>query len=555
MLFRSSPTALANLVTFANSGGRVYSTHFSYMWLYNNAPFNTVANWSVNQPSPYPDPGVATVNTGFSGGQQLSQWLQLVKATTTPGQMIISTLRQDLKGVIPPTEAWLNLNDAAAGNPVMQMVFDTPVASSGSTVNQCGRVLFNEYHVENATIPPGTIFPNECSSAIMTPQEKLLEYSLFELTNDGGSATLTPGTLDFGSVAVGFSSAVQTFTWTNNSTFTASVPQPTGSGDFHVTGNSCQAVLGGTSCSIGVVYTPTVLGAATGTLTLQSNGTTLTSSLTGTGVPGLTLSPGSISFGSLDVGTSLPQTIILQNTAPGPLPLPQLITTGDYAASAACGATVPANSTCAVTVTFKPTTTGSRPGTLTLQAPGAGSPVTLAGNGIDFTLTTAPASGTIVAGLNSTTVLTTSPLAGFARAITLTCSTSAPASTCTLTPSTFTPTAATLTQVTITTTSQYTVIGFGSFGGTGYLSLVGLATGLLLWIRQRAIEPRLRAGLIITLLGIVLGAASVGLSGCSGLLPAKNPVHTIPGTYTYLISATDGSLVHNATYTLTVTAQ
>ncbi|MDE1156584.1 MAG: Ig-like domain-containing protein [Acidobacteriaceae bacterium] len=57
-------------------------------------------------------------------------------------------------------------------------------------VSQCGRVLFNEYHVEE---PPNTLysssnsgltFPDECSSSsVMTPQEKFLEFSLFNLSN------------------------------------------------------------------------------------------------------------------------------------------------------------------------------------------------------------------------------------------------------------------------------------------------------------------------------------------------------------------------------------
>lgn len=555
--YTRSATALANIVGFANAGGRVYSTHFSYEWLYNNPPFNTVAKWSINQNSPTPDPGVATVNAQFSGGAQLSQWLQLVGATTTPGQMPISTLRKDLNGVNAPTESWLTLNNLAAGNPVMQLVFDTPVLPSGTTGNQCGRVLFNEYHVENVGSSSGQTFPAECAAGAMSPQEKLLEYSLFELTNDGGAATLTPTTQAFGTVAVGFSSPVQTFTWANNSTFPASVTLLTASGDFSVTGNNCQSVQGGNSCTINVVYSPTTIGAGTGTLTVGSNGTTLLATLTGTGVPALTLSPGSGNFNSVDVGASVTQTLFtLQNTAPGPLPVPQLVTTGDYTASAAaCGGSVPANSTCAITVTFKPTATGPRPGTLTIQATGAGAPATLSGNGIDFTIADAPGSGTVVAGNSEATVVTTTPLAGFASPVTLTCSTNAAASTCTLTPNAFTPTAATVTNVAITTTSKYTVIGFGAVGGTGWLSLVGVATGLLLWMRRRSAGPLVRSGLTVIVLAIVLGAATVGLSGCSGLLPAKNAVYTAPGTYSYTITATDGFLVHSATYSLTVTAQ
>src|SRR6185437_5811030 len=78
---------LNNLLTFANSGGRVYASHFSYDWLYQNPPFDKVANWAVGQ-SQLPD-GIATVDTSFSAGKTLADWLQLpsIGATITYGQM------------------------------------------------------------------------------------------------------------------------------------------------------------------------------------------------------------------------------------------------------------------------------------------------------------------------------------------------------------------------------------------------------------------------------------------------------------------------------------
>ncbi len=144
---------LANLVNFANSGGRVYSSHFSYDWMYQNHPFDTVANWigGTASRSLSPDPGEATVNTSFTAGQTLANWLQLpsIGVSTTPNQVLLNTLRQDVTGVNPPTQSWLTLD--TTGNPVMQFVFDTPIAPAGQTLNQCGRVLFNEYHVETGS--------------------------------------------------------------------------------------------------------------------------------------------------------------------------------------------------------------------------------------------------------------------------------------------------------------------------------------------------------------------------------------------------------------------
>ena len=34
----------ANLVAYTNAGGRVFATHYSYAWLYQNPVFSTTAN-------------------------------------------------------------------------------------------------------------------------------------------------------------------------------------------------------------------------------------------------------------------------------------------------------------------------------------------------------------------------------------------------------------------------------------------------------------------------------------------------------------------------------
>ena len=179
--FTQSATAETNLYDYANAGGRVFTTHYSYVWLDPTAPYNSpfsgVANWNPNQAQPTPDPGVATVNTSFNDGATLAQWLQNAGASTTLGQIQLSTLRNDISSIIPPTQSWASMNSDKA---IMQMTFNTPVGASAA--NQCGRVLFNDYHVI-----PGSgslIFPNECTSysGKMTAQEEMLEYALFDLS-------------------------------------------------------------------------------------------------------------------------------------------------------------------------------------------------------------------------------------------------------------------------------------------------------------------------------------------------------------------------------------
>lgn len=550
--YTKNATQLGNFMKYADAGGRIYASHFSYVWMNTNPPFNGVANWAVNQ-NPLPD-GTATIDTTFSDGSTLAQWLQLVGASTTQGQIAINQVKHDLNGVIAPTQSWLTLNDPAHGNPVQQFTFNTPVGAT----NQCGRVLFNEYHVENP--PAGTnitnvAYPNECPKTAMTPQEKLLEYSLFNLSNDGGAPTMTPASADFGSEPVGFTSAVKSFVWKNNSIFAVSLLSLSASSDFAVTSNSCGSVAAGATCQVDVVFKPTALGARTGTLTVKSSANTLTGTLTGTGTPPITSSTTSLTFGNVDVGATASQTVSITNTAPAAVPVPALTTTGDYSFTTTCASTLAAGSSCTISVIFKPTTTGSRTGTLTVASGDPaylGFPVQLTGNGVDFTLTLNPTSGSVVAGLSVQTTATTSPVAGFSAPIAVSCRTTAPASTCTLSLVTFIPSAPVATTVAISTTSQYTVVGYGGIGGTGLLSLIAAASGLLLWAGRRLT----RAYGWRSLAALLLAAAGIAsLSGCSGKYPDRNSTYTTPGSYTYTLSATDGTITHTATYQLTVAAK
>jgi len=565
---------LANFIAFANAGGRVYSSHYSYAWMFNNPPFNSVANWdpSLDTNQNQLATGSATVNTSFTAGQTLSTWLQDVGSSTSPGQMDLDTLRIDQTGVIAPTQSWLTLNQSMGGvaNPVMQFVFDTPIGAT----NQCGRVLYNEYHVENGSSSPTTYFHTECSAGAMTPQEKLLEYMLFELTDEGGQPSLAPTSQDFGPEAVTYPSAPQTFTWTNNSSFAAQVSSTaitgTNYGDFTVATNNCGAVAAGTSCTITVVFTPSVLGAESATLNVLSAGMTLTATLTGTGVPGFTLTPASLSFGNQDVGfASAPQTLTLTSNASGPLAVPAFVTTpaGEYAVNqAACGSSLAALGSCQIGVTFKPAATGAQTGTFAVNPNNltgtnsllySGVSATLSGTGVDFTISLNPTAGSVAAGDGTTTIATLTPIAGFSAPLFVSCKVAAGATAamCSLSSATLTPAATTV--VSIGTTSQYTVIGYSGFGGRGLLWLVAAASGWLLWRRRRsgrAFLPHLKFEMWGTrgLLLALLAAMGLGLTSCTGKLPAENGAWTAPGNYTVTVTATDGQLSHSATYSLTV---
>jgi hypothetical protein len=210
---------------------------------------------------------------------------------------------------------------------------------------------------------------------------------------------------------------------------------------------------------------------------------------------------------------------------------------------------------CPVQVTFLPTVTGPLNGTVGVNSTSLlynGLSATLTGNGVDFTISLSPTSGSVVAGDGTSTTATLTPLAGFAAPLTLQCGVAgAAASSCGLSTATVTPTTVTTATINMTTTSQYTVVGFGGFGGRGYLWLVGLGSGWLLWRRRRSAGAMFRGGLAV----VALAAIGLSLTGCSGKLPTQNATYTGPGSYVVKVTATDGFLVHSATYTLTVSAK
>jgi hypothetical protein len=190
----ASAAQQTNVINYTNAGGRVFATHFSYVWLYNDAPFSGTAAWNVDQASPADQTGF--LDTSFPKGALLAQWLQLVGASTAYAQIPLKVLRHDYNSVVAPSQSWMTINNPGAS---VHYTFNTPVGTPAAS--QCGRVLFDDFHVED-TQANGKTFPAECTSTPMTPQEKLLEFMIFDLsscvTADNAPPppppTCTPGT-------------------------------------------------------------------------------------------------------------------------------------------------------------------------------------------------------------------------------------------------------------------------------------------------------------------------------------------------------------------------
>ncbi len=376
------------------------------------------------------------------------------------------------------------------------------------------------------------------------------------------TATLTPTSADFGTQILNTTSAAKVFTWTNTSSVALAISSVDASGDYNVSSTTCSGrIAANTSCVINVVFTPLALRARTGTLTIKSASSldgSLTASLTGIGVGDVEANVDSLSFGTLDVGTaSAAQTLTITNYTSAAIALTGTTVSGDYSVTAnTCPATLASKARCAIVLVFTPTASGVRTGSLVITTNDTKYSVltvALTGNGVDFSVSVAPASGSAIAGLSVSPVATITPLGGYSGAITMSCTTLATGTACAYSTRSFILAAATTDALTITTTSRYTVIGYGSLffapGHRGLLAtLLALAgAGLLFTGRRRAV--RLLPAFVA--LSLIAGA----VSGCGNKDPAQNASYTSPGTYNILITATDGVLTHTAAYSLTVTAK
>jgi hypothetical protein len=166
------------LVNYANAGGRIFATHFSYVWLFDDAPFSGTAAWDVEQhPSPADQDGY--VDTTFPKGLALAQWLQIVNASTSFGVIPLQVLRHDHDGPIAPSQSWITIDDVNFPGANVHYTFNTPIGSPAD--QQCGRVLYDDFHVENVGDSKGVVFPGECVPGSMTAQERLLEFMIFDL--------------------------------------------------------------------------------------------------------------------------------------------------------------------------------------------------------------------------------------------------------------------------------------------------------------------------------------------------------------------------------------
>jgi len=211
---------------------------------------------------------------------------------------------------------------------------------------------------------------------------------LVQQVNAATTVTLSAMSLSFGDEALNFASALKTVTLTNSGSAVLMISNITPSASFAVSSTTCGSTLAvKKNCKVSLTFTPTSLGAQTGTLTFSDNAANnpQTVALSGTGIVDAMLTPASATYAKQAVDTTSPaKTFILTNNQPVALTSIAISTTGDFAVSATtCGTSLAAKGKCTISVTFTPTQTGTRTGQLSASDSASNSPQTsnLAGTG------------------------------------------------------------------------------------------------------------------------------------------------------------------------------
>jgi hypothetical protein len=204
------------LKAFLDTGGRVFLEHYNYSWLrgglldgdkviqaspegaaidkqtkYTQSPFPAIAEWEDPVAMSYAPGGDGSylVDTSFPKGSAMADWLFSVGASTVRASIDLVNVKDPATSVMA-TVAQRWVYDDKKGVPYLSA--NTPLEEAAAPNQQCGRVVHTGIHVStvaNDTIAP---FPTGCASSDLTPQEKAMEFLLFDLSSCVSNDMLPP---------------------------------------------------------------------------------------------------------------------------------------------------------------------------------------------------------------------------------------------------------------------------------------------------------------------------------------------------------------------------
>ena len=330
-----------------------------------------------------------------------SVWFEFTSPVST--QVYLSTAGSHYDTIMSIAEN-SDCNDDSDPNNIGVVTSQIPSLLISTSPQEFVATANTPYHILVTEFPPNSQQQDGSSSdGDASYTASLSGDSTLYFTLSTPQLNATPASLkDFGSSTIGKRTAPQTIDLASNTfhfggTGITNVTAAA-SGDFQVTPTTCMSPLpdSGLPCSLNVTFTPTVAGKRTGNLTITSSGVTaaentpIVIALGGTGIPpepAVGLAPAtSLTFPSQTVAThSIVSDVVITNNGTGPLTISNIAATGDFSQTNNCTmAQIAVSASCTVMVTFSPTTSGTRTGTLKItdNAPNSPQQLTLSGVGV-----------------------------------------------------------------------------------------------------------------------------------------------------------------------------
>ena len=361
-----------------------------------------------------------TINVEFSPSSAGNKSAALA-VTASPGGSVQTTL--DGIGILPgaltitpSVNAYGNITTGATSPVITYTVTNTGGVASGTLTTTAGGANPTEFTKTGDTCNATTLAPAAtCTLMIQfAPTTSGPKSASFSVTGAPGGTVVAavsgtalapaqlfvnPPSQVFGSVVVGATSAIATFSVVNIGGVPTSVLsqtlQGTNVGDFTVVSTNCSGATlqPASSCTLTVRFQPSSTGAKTASVVVSAaTGGSRTIDLSGTGIaPGqLTITPSNHGYGNAVVGTtSGAQVFVVENTggvASGPLSTS--LSGGDAAqftisANACNGLALAPAATCNISVAFSPSSAGVKNASLLVAGtPGGTITASLSGNGI-----------------------------------------------------------------------------------------------------------------------------------------------------------------------------
>ena len=536
-----------------------------------------------------PSGGSCTVSVNFTANAATTYTGTMSFPSDSPGGTqfvslkgtgIAGSINQSLTVNFPNTVVG---NTSAAKTVTMSNPNPTPVeltVTSIALVDSCGiqvssdgcsGAILGPKGSTGPTPPPATCTvevsfaptsPGPCSETLVVNSDAGNSPSMITLRGTGTlvKPTFSATHLSFGDEPVDVPSAAQTITLTNPNLVPLSVTSVVPSGDFTTTSDNCSGteVAASGTCSFGVIFTPSQTGSRSGTIIVTDDAVTPTQTITLSGIGIIvtpTVSPASLSFGRVQVDTISPsQTVTLSNSSLVALSITSTTITGPFAIVAnTCDSSVPASSSCQVSVTFNPTTDTNHNGTtetgkLTFVDDGQATTQTVSLTGIAFGT---PASPTPTATATETATATATPTVTATATATPTVTATATATPTVTATATATPTVTATATATETATATATPTVTATATATPTVTATATATPTV--TATATATPTVTATATATPTVTATATATPTVTATATATPTVTATVTATPTVTATVTATP-TVTATATATPTVTA-